>query len=298
MEMLSASLFATQGSEPAPTPVNLQDVLPSTLDIFIGDWQPDQVTLKDLLISLIVLAITVVLAFIVGRLVKFALNRWSSVPPFGSELAGRLTTYLLILVGVIVALEAIGLTFGPIIILVAIVVMAVWAMRPLLQNTGAGLLLQARGPFQPGEEIQSAGFEGEVEELDARVVRIKTPDGRRVYIPNQEVVNSAIVNLTELGARRSIFDIGLAYDTDLDQAVEVIKQALSDTPGVFDDPQPEAFVFEFDDSNITISAWFWHSPEIYNSWKVKDEAARATVRSLRSVGIVVSFPRRTLAWAE
>jgi len=137
-----------------------------------------------------------------------------------------------------------------------------------------------------------------VEELDARVVQIRTPDGCRVYIPNQEVVGAPIVNLTELGARRSTFDIGVAYDTDLDEAVVVIRDALADTPGVFSDPQPEAFVHEFDDSNITISVWLWHSPEIYNAWKVKDEAARATIRSLRQHGILVSFPRRTLAWAE
>jgi small conductance mechanosensitive channel len=297
--MLSSTLLAAQGSEPAPeTPVNIQDVLPSSLDIFIDDWQPEQVTGEDLLVALILIASAIVLAFIIGRLLRFSLDRWSSLPPFGSELAGRLTTYLIILIGVIIALESIGLTLGPLVILVAVVVMGVWAMRPLLQNTGAGLLLQARGPFQPGEEIQSVGFEGEVEELDARVVQIRTPDGRRVYIPNQEVVNAPIVNLTELGERRSTFEIGVAYDTDLDQAVAVIREALAGAPGVFADPQPEAFVFEFDDSNITISAWFWHSPEIYNSWKVKDEATRATVRALRGVGIVVSFPRRTLAWAE
>ena len=297
--MLSSIVVVTQDGEPAPdTPVNIQDVLPSNIDILIDDWQPDQVTGIDLLGALIAVAVGIVLAFLVGRLVRYGFRKWSSIPPFGAVLAGRLVTYGIITIAVIIALESIGLTLGPLVIITAAVIMAVWAMRPLLQNTGAGLMLQARGPFQPGEEIQSAGFEGEVEKLDSRVVQIRTPDGRRVYIPNQRVAELPIVNLTELGARRSMFDLGVAYDTDLDAAVVSVREALANTPGVLDDPSPEAFVHEFDDSNITISVWIWHSPEIYTSWKVKDEAARATVRALRAAGIVISFPRRTLAWAE
>jgi len=161
MRMPSPILQAAQDSEPAPDEtVGLQNVLPTNLDIIIDDWQPDQVTGRDLLISLIAVVVAIVLAILIGRVVSFVLGRWSAIPPFGAALAGRLTTYFIILIGVVVALEGIGLTLGPLVIIVAAVVMAVWAMKPLLQNMSAGLLLQARGPFQPGEEIRSADFEG------------------------------------------------------------------------------------------------------------------------------------------
>jgi small conductance mechanosensitive channel len=296
--MLASHMPVTQAPEPSPDSISVQDLVPGNIDVFLDDWQPNQVTGGDLLAALIAVAVGIALGWVFGRLTRWALLRWSSTPPFGAELAGRLVMYLTILIGVVIALESIGLTFGPLVIIVAVLVMGIWAMRPLLQNMSAGLLLQARGPFQPGEEIQSLGFEGEVEELDSRVVQIRTPDGRRIHIPNQEIVNNPIVNLSEIGSRRSVFDLGVAYDTDLDHAVEVIRGALQNTPGVLSDPQPEAFVHEFDDSNITISVWLWHGPEIYTAWKVKDEAARATVRALRAEGIVISFPRRTLAWAE
>jgi small conductance mechanosensitive channel len=278
--------------------VTVQDLVPGTYDVFLKDWAPESVSGQDVLIALAVVTLGMILAFLIGRILKWSLLRWSEIPPFGAELAGRLTTYLIILLAVISALEIIGLTLGPLVIVIVAVVMMAWAMRPLLQNLGAGLMLQARGPFQPGDEIQSADYEGSVEEVNARVVIINTPDGRTVYLPNQEVVNTPLVNLTAEESRRSTFEVGVAYDTDLDEAVDVIKTALRATEGVLPEPHPEAFVHGFDDSNISISVWFWHTPEIYTSWKVTDEAARSTVRALRSAGIVISFPRRTLAWAE
>lgn len=297
--MPSIILPVTQGSEPTPDqPVNIADLLPANVDVVFDDWQPNQVTGADVITAVAAVAIAVVLGYLINHFLRWSLRRWSSVPPFGADLAGRLAMYLTILVGIVIGLESVGLTLGPLVIIVAALVMAFWAMRPLLQNTGAGLVLQARGPFQPGQEIQSGGFEGEVEELDARVVTIRTPDGKRVYIPNQEVVEQPIVNLTELGTRRSTFDVGVAYETDLDEAVVVVRQALAGADGVLSEPPPQAFVHAFDESNITISAWFWHAPEIFTSWRVKDEATRATVRALRGAGMEISFPRRTLDWAE
>ena len=278
-------------------PVQSED-LPPRLELLVDDWQPEEVTGEHMIAALATIGIALMLGFLISRLTRFAIRRWTAAPQFASVLAGRVAGYFVVLIGVIVALESIGLTLGPMVIIVTCVVLAVWVMRPLLQNMGAGLMLQARGPFQPGEQIQSHGFEGVVEELDARVLQIRTLDGRRIYIPNSDLADSPIINLTELGARRSSFDVGVAYFTDLDAAVEVVKAALLNTPGVFDDPPPEAFVHEFDDSNVKIAAWFWHEPDIHESWRVKDEAARAVFRALRNAGIEISFPRRTLAWAE
>jgi small-conductance mechanosensitive channel len=192
-----------------------------------------------------------------------------------------------------------GFDTAPIVLVLLIAaVVVVLSGRALLENYGASLILQVRSPFEPGDQIQSGDYRGEVVEINGRTVVIATMDGKEVHIPNSTVVSNAIVNLTTRGRRRSRLDVGVEYGTDLGQARRVLTDTVTGVPGVLDDPAPEVFVTEFDDSAINFAVRYWHEPTIRDGFVVTDDVARAIDVALAAAGIVIAFPQATLWWGD
>ncbi|MEA2000324.1 MAG: mechanosensitive ion channel family protein, partial [Actinomycetota bacterium] len=171
-------------------------------------------------------------------------------------------------------------------------------LRPLFENFAAGVTLQTRRPFEPGDQVSLVGTEGIVREVTTRTVLVETLAGEYVYVPNRAVLDNPIVNYTAGDTRRSILDVGLEYSTDLAHAATVIQRALSETPGVKDDPTPAVYVHTFGDSTISAALWFWHGPHIETAAAVRHHVALNVKRALDEADITIAFPQRVLWWGN
>jgi small-conductance mechanosensitive channel len=248
-------------------------------------------------------ALTVITAFLIAYVVKRVLGRSlehvHGIPPRIASLITTATTWSIRLLGIVFALPFIGVDIGPVVIFIIILLaLLVVAGRVILENFGAGLILQTRAPFRIGDEIVTLDYDGRVEDINGRSVVLLTQDGKRVAVPNTLVLNSPIVTLTTHENRRSELTVGVEYATDLDRAREVLLAAMDNVPGVVDEPAPEAYVVEYADSSIDFLVRFWHPSDILSGYVVTDEVARAINRALRAHGIVIAFPQRTLWWGE
>jgi small-conductance mechanosensitive channel len=149
-------------------------------------------------------------------------------------------------------------------------------------------------PIEIGDQISVRQIEGEVTDLTARAVMIETMDGGTVHMPNSTVLGSSIVNFTAGNRRRSVIDVGLAYDTDLVAAVAIMIEAVAGAPGVINDPPPEAFIHEFGDSTINARVRLWHEPQIRAEWTIRHDVAVTIKRALDARGMEIAFPQRVL----
>ncbi len=216
----------------------------------------------------------------------------------GVLLAGRLASYLIVALGVVYAMDAIGVAVTPLLGALGLVGVALaFAMQDVLENFVAGILLQFRRPFRRGDEVESDDFEGVVRGIDSRTVTMVTPDGETVRLPSADVIKSPIVNHTSVGRRRSTLDVSVGYDSNLDEVVEILAEAVQ-VEGVLDTPPPQAYVHTFSDSGVDISIHFWHLPSIADKWRVTDEAARSVHRTLRERNIEIPFPQRVIRFAS
>lgn len=254
-------------------------------------------------LSIAIAAVVFLASIILARLARRGLRRLAGQVDIGSPAlwaaSARISSWLIIFLGFVGSLRVLGIDFLPLMagLGVAAVVVAV-ALRPFLENFAAGLTLQLQRPIEVGDQIAVRQIEGEVKELTARTVVIKTMDGRTVHIPNSNVLESAITNFTAGPQRRSIIDVGLAYDTDLAAAVNVMVEAVAAAPGVIQEPPPEAFIHEFADSTINARVRFWHEPHIRAGWTIRHEVAVAIKRALDEHGMEIAFPQRVLWQGE
>jgi small conductance mechanosensitive channel len=173
--------------------------------------------------------IIVVASIMVSGVVKAGVARLlrRSVDEAVADLVGRLAAYTIVIFGVLYALDQVGVRIGPLLGALGIVGIALaFALRDILENFVAGLLLQFRRPFSYGDQIVSGDIEGTVLSIDARSVTVVTPDGETVHIPSSRVITDAITNHTARGSRRTTLEIGVAYGTDLASAREVVLDAV------------------------------------------------------------------------
>ncbi len=242
----------------------------------------------------IILAVAFVLAFAVRRLVARSVRRRDGAG-FAADLLGRLAAYLIVTAGLVYSLSALGVRVGPLLGALGIVGIALaFALKDILENFVAGIILQIRRPFRKGDQIVTGDHEGRVVEVNSRSVVIDQPDGTRVVVPSSTLITRPIVNLTGCGARRTTLEIGVAYDTDLARARSVMVDVMRRSELVLEAPAPEALVSEFGDNAIVIAARFWHEPTIRNMWRTRDAVAVTIKQDLDQAGIEIAFPQQVV----
>ena len=250
----------------------------------------------------IVAFLIVLLALIGGRLVRRALNRGlakTAVPPFATIVLGKTVVYVAVVVGLYFALTVLRLQVGPLIGALGLAGLAIaFAFQDILENFIAGLLMLMRRPIKVGDEMESSGYKGDVNDMTLRAVALDTFDGDRVYIPNSMVWKNPLVNFTETPLRRTTLVVGVAYRTDLDRAQQVLQEAIDKVPGVVIPPPATVEFVEFNNSSIDFYVRYWHASDRPSLWAVRDRAGRAMKRALDAAGIEIPFPQRTLWFPE
>ncbi|MEZ5183978.1 MAG: mechanosensitive ion channel family protein [Acidimicrobiales bacterium] len=245
----------------------------------------------------VVLGVAVVGSAVAARAVAGLLRR-RGIEGFAGDLVGRLLGYLVFAIGLFYSLSVLGVRVGPLLGALGIAGVALaFALKDILENFLAGVLLQVRRPFDKGDQIATGDHEGTVREVNARSVVIEQPSGERVVVPSAALIHDPIVNLTAHPVRRTTLAVGVGYDTDLDEARSVILGALAGLDDVVDDPAPQALVEQFGESSIDLAVRYWHRSTIGDMWATRDVAARAIKAALDGAGIEIPFPQRVLAWA-
>ena len=252
------------------------------------------VTGSEVLRAVVVLVATLVLALAARAVMVRALDRGDS-DRYAGRLLGRFLSVVVVAVGLVYALGAVGVRITPLLGALGVGGIALaFALQDVLQNFVAGVLLQVRRPFTIGHEVELGEYQGRVEDVNLRTVIITTYDGLTVYLPSSTVLKNPIVNYTRTPLSRTSLGVGVAYDTDLARAQQVLLEAAADAEGVAAQPGVEVWAEEFADSAIVFAVRYWHDAAIASRWRVRSAVALAVKAALDEAGITIPFPQRTL----
>ena len=215
---------------------------------------------------------------------------------------GRLAQGAVILLGLFVALSIVVPTFraGDLVQLLGISGVAIgFAFRDILQNFLAGILILLTEPFQIDDQIVFKNFEGTVENIQTRATTIRTYDGRRIVIPNAELFTNAVTVNTAFENRRVQYDVGIGYGDDIDQAKELILEAIASVDGVLREPSPDALVMELAGSSVNIRARWWiKPPRRADALDMQDKVLTAIKKKLFANGIDLPFPTQQILFHD
>lgn len=259
------------------------------------------VLLPNILLALIVFAIFFFAARAIRTLVRRLTRNRRHARNLGLVL-GRLAQGATILLGLFVSLSIVIPTFraGDLVQLLGISGVAIgFAFRDILQNFLAGILILLTEPFQIDDQIVFKNFEGTVENIQTRATTIRTYDGRRIVIPNSELFTNSLTVNTAFENRRLEYDISIGYGDDIDQAKQLILQAIDSVDSVLKDPVPEALVMDLAESSVNIRARWWiKPPRRADALNSRDKVISAIKKKLVENGIDLPFPTRQILFHD
>ncbi len=236
------------------------------------------------------------LAVVVSRVLRRVVSRGLGAG-FAAIITGRLMAYAVFLVGLSYALTSLGVRVGPLFGALGLggLVLAL-ALQGVVGNFVSSLILQTRRPFTVGDTVELEGRIGVVEDIDSRTTQIRGLDGTHIRVPNANVVDATIVNLTREPVRRSSLAVGVAYDTDLQLATEVIYQALERVPRVLSDPEPWVNLDGFGDSSIGFTVLYWHASDVPSELSARHDLVVAIHQAFAAESITIAFPQ-VVVWS-
>jgi small conductance mechanosensitive channel len=266
---------------------DLGDEIRVTLD----RWSVGQLGVDDLLIAAGIVAVGAFLAWLSSRIAKRLARRSDGPVRAAIATTGLLVASVLMLLAGSLALEVLGFSLGPILVLIIVLVVVVLLLRPILTNLSSGVLLQVRGALEAGDLVRTNGLLGVVHEINARTVVLDTSDGRRVHIPSTEVLGDTIENYTTLGRRRSSIDFMVSATDDLDLVMATVSAALMEIEEFLGDPPPEVQRVRLVSEFVVLRAYAWHEPSTAAQRSAVDAMATATVSSLAAIGVQLGGPQ-------
>jgi len=217
-----------------------------------------------------------------------------------STIAGAakgLVTVLLLSLGVILVLDSLGLPTTSVLAIGSIFALAIsFGSQSLVKDLVNGFLILAEDQFAIGDVVDIGSASGLVENLNLRVTQLRSADGELVTIPNSNIIQ--VKNLTRSWSRVA-FSIDVAYQTDPDKALEVLRnvaQKMYNDPEWHDKIVSEPKVLGIDSvshSGMTLTTWIETEPG--QQWVVGREFRLLVRRALAAHRIEIGTPRQTLA---
>jgi len=207
------------------------------------------------------------------------------------------------LVGIVVWVTAlflilgeVGVSLGPLIASAGIAGIAVgFGAQTVVRDFLAGMFVLIEDQYGVGDVIDVGEVTGNVEEVGLRTTRIRDVHGVFWTVPNGEITR--VGNYSQLWSK-SIFDVEVAYETDIDHAVGVIKQVLDEVwventepATIIEEPEVQG-VEAFKESSVVIRAVVKTDPN--EQWAVARKIRGRLKKALDEEGISMPYPQRTV----
>lgn len=252
------------------------------------------VSLASLLVALVVVLAAVRLA----RLTRSALLRVlmaRDVAPGTRFAVTRLLGYLIVAIGILVALNSMGIKLDALLTASAALLVGIgFGLQNIAQNFVAGLILLLEQPIRPGDLVRIGGASGTVESIGLRATQIVTRDQVAMIVPNSELVTSIVINHSRpVSPVRVWVRVGVAYGSDMARVRDALLRVAAEHPAVLGQPPPEVRLEDFGDSSLAFSLLFWVEDPL-SDLRVSSDLRFAIDAVFREVGIDIPFPQRDL----
>lgn len=238
-----------------------------------------------------------IIIFYIGRIIAKGLSRLLERGLVARSIDKAVIAFLvsivyavLMIATVLMALSQIGVQTTSFIAILGAAGLAIGlALQGSLANFASGILIILFRPFKAGDFIDGGGVSGTVEKIEIFQTQMKTPDNKRVIVPNAQITGSPITNYSAEPIRRVDLVIGISYDSDLLLAKKLLEDILKNDERVLADPAFSIKVGALADSSVNLNVRPWVNSADY--WGVYWDTLEKVKLTFDDNGIGIPFPQ-------
>ncbi|QQO52510.1 MAG: mechanosensitive ion channel [Thiohalocapsa sp. PB-PSB1] len=260
-----------------------------------GEDRIDPVTLADLGLTLVFAVATFVLAKQLPAVLEMLLLRRADISAGGRYTIITLTTYAIITFGLLLVFGTIGVQWSQLQWLVAALGVGIgFGLQEIVANFISGLIILFERPIRVGDIVTVGDTDGVVTRIQIRATTIRNWDRKELLVPNKEFVTGRLLNWSLSDKMtRVVVVAGVAYGSDVDRALSLMREAAQEHEYVLDDPAPILSFEGFGDNSLTLILRAYLSSIEYRIATITD-LHKAINRKFAEAGIVIAFPQRDL----
>lgn len=253
----------------------------------------DTLTLADLVAAIFIAVITIILSRNIPGLLEIAVLQKLPLEPSARYAITTISSYVLSIIGIILAFAAVGVGWSKVQWLAAAVTVGLgFGLQEIFANFVSGLIILFERPIRVGDTVTVGAITGTVSRIRIRATTITDWDRRELIIPNKDLITGQVVNWTLSDPlARLIVPVGVAYGSDVALARGILSRIAAATPNVLEKPAPYAIFVGFGESTLNLELRVFVN-HVDNSLAVRDTINYEINRQFREAGIEIAFPQR------
>ena len=266
--------------------------------------------------KLLFILVTIISGFLISKLIQFFMSRMLkkasdllNVDPTNYSFLKNAVSFLIFTIVVIIVFYSIPelKSVGVSLMASAGILAAIlgFASQQAFSNIISGIFIVIFKPFRVGDFIKIGELhQGTVEDITLRHTVIKNPENRRVIIPNSVISSETILNSSITDAKVcSFIEIGISYSSNIDKAIEIIRNQALNHPNFYDNRTEEekeenidqvvVRVINLGDSSVTLRAYVW-AEDSGKAFVTKCDLLKSIKEQFDRDGIEIPFPHQTV----
>ena len=206
------------------------------------------------------------------------------------------TRALLMFVGVMLALSAVGIDLTALSVLGGAVGVGIgFGLQKLAANYISGFVILAERSMRIGDSVRVDNFEGIITQINARYTVVRSQAGRESIVPNEMLITSRVENLSLADSHvHQTTTVSVAYDSNVEQVSEILLRAALAQERVLRDPGPAVFLSSFGADGLEFTVGYWLGDLQNGQMNLRSDVNRAILAALRANQIEIPFPQRVI----
>ncbi len=225
---------------------------------------------------------------------RFCLTASSGLAPAVQIILSRLGTIFLFAASVAFVLYYLGIGLSVLALFSGALGLGLgFGLQKVFANLVSGFIILADKSVKPGDVIQMKDKYGWINFLGSRYCSVITRDGTEHLIPNENLITSEVINWSySQNLVRLKVPVGVAYDSNLEQARDLMLEAARDTKRVLQDPKPSCYLLSFGDNAVNLELRAWINDPQNGLGSVRSDLLWGIWRRFKDHGIDMPYPQR------
>jgi small-conductance mechanosensitive channel len=207
---------------------------------------------------------------------------------------------LLMFLGLLMALSAVGIDLTALSVLGGAVGVGIgFGLQKLAANYVSGFIILAERNMRIGDTVQVDNFSGVITQINARSTVIRSLGGREAIVPNEQLITTRVENLSLADTKVWLSTkVQVGYDSDVQQVMDLLKQAALIPERVLQEPGPGINLSSFAADGLEFTVGFWIADPENGTGNVISLVNLEILRLLREHQIEIPYPQRVVHQAS
>jgi small-conductance mechanosensitive channel len=211
--------------------------------------------------------------------------------------ASNATRALLMFVGLIIALSAVGIDLTALSVLGGAVGVGIgFGLQKLASNYVSGFVILAERRMRIGDNVRVDNFEGRILDINARYTVIRAPAGRESIVPNEFMVINRVENLSTAITRVwQTTVVSVAYGSDVERVSSLLMEAVLEQDDALKEPAPLVALSAFGADGLEFTVGYWiESADNTDQLRLLSLINRRILQLLQAHGLEIPYPQRVV----